>query len=272
MTVYADILVLTNFIVDYFLLKITARAVKRAPKLKRLLAASFAAALSSLAIFLPEQNFFAEMLLRAALCVLICLICFGYISPRRLAVTSLVFFTVTLCFAGGMLALSYVLKPRGAVIRNSVVYFDISPLYLICFSVVGFLFFSAFSSFIAARSKRAKTCFVTLDFCGVKGDFKAIIDSGNSLCDPIGANAVIIADKKRVQAIFGELTPEAFADRYRAVPCGTVSGAGILDGYRCERGTIITENETFSLNRPILAISRTPLCDCEAIVNPLDCV
>lgn len=271
MTVYADILVITNFIVDYFLLKITAKSVKREPKTARMLLASFAAALFSLVILLPKQNAFAEILFRVILCVGVCLICFGRMTPRRLAAASLVFFAVTFAFAGAMMAISYIFGPFGIVVNNSAVYFDISPLYLICFSVAGFLIFSLFSSLFAARSKHAKSCFVTLDFCGKKGDFAAIIDSGNSLSDPVGARAVIIADKKCAQKVFGELSPEIYAEKYRAIPCGTVSGSGLLDAYRCESGKIITEKKTFDLNRPIMAISKTPLCDCEAIVNPIDC-
>lgn len=271
MTVYADILILTNFIVDYFLLAVTAKITGGTPPLWRSIAAAFLAAGGTLIIFLPEQNLFVETAVRLLLSIVICLIAFGYKSIRQLIYASLTFFAVTFCYAGAMMALWYVLKPAGMAIRNSVVYFDISPVFLIAFSVLGFLVFTLFSAIFARRHKHAAPCFVTLEFCGKSADFTGIIDSGNSVSDPFSGGAVIIADAGKCRRVFGELTAENFPQRYRAVPCGTVSGNTLLDGFRCESGKIITENKTVNLKNPVMALSAAPLCDCEAVVNPKDC-
>lgn len=271
MTVYADILILTNFIVDYFLLAVTARITSRKPPLWRSVAAAFSAAFGTLIIFLPEQNLFSEITVRLLFSIIICLIAFGYKSIRRLLYASLTFFAVTFCYAGAMMALWYILKPSGMAIRNSVVYFDISPVFLIVFSVLGFLIFTFISTVFAKRHKRAAPCFVTLEFCGKSADFAAIIDSGNSISDPFSGGAVVITDREKCRRAFGELTAESFPQRYRAVPCVTVSGNTLLDGFRCESGRIITETKTTDLKNPVMALSAAPLCDCEAIVNPKDC-
>jgi len=271
LTVYADILILTNFIVDYFLLAVTAKITGRKPPLWRSIAAAFSAAFGTLIIFLPEQNPLSEVAVRLLFSVIICLIAFGYKSIRRLLYASLTFFAVTFCYAGAMMALWYILKPSGMAIRNSVVYFDISPVFLIVFSVLGFLIFTFISTIFAKRHKRAAPCFVTLEFCGKIADFSAIIDGGNSVSDPFSGGAVIIADGKKCRRIFGDLTAENFPQRYRAIPCGTVSGSALLDGFRCESGKIITENKTVNLKNPVMALSAAPLCDCEAVVNPKDC-
>ncbi len=271
MVIYADILIVTNFIVDYFLLAITGKIMKRHPRIIRRIISSLFAALGALTIFLPEQNAVLRLLFRLSFSVLICILYFGYEGIRRLIFSSLIFLAVTTCFAGSMIALWYIFKPSGMVINNSVVYFDISPLFLIGFSVIGFLIFSLFSFLFAQNHKTAKRCSVTLTFCGKIGNFSAIIDSGNSLSDSFTGRPVIIADGKKAISYFGELSPERYREKYRAIPCGTVSGNGILDGFRCDCGKIITENKTLKLIEPILAISKTPLTDCEAIVNPLDC-
>ena len=74
MVVYADILIVTNFIVDYFLLAITGKAVKQVPSLLRSLLAALFAACGSLIIFLPEQNAALRLLFRLSLGYVICLI------------------------------------------------------------------------------------------------------------------------------------------------------------------------------------------------------
>ncbi|MBO4693945.1 MAG: sigma-E processing peptidase SpoIIGA [Clostridia bacterium] len=271
MTIYADVLIITNFIVDYFLLSVTGKAAKQSSSLPRSLVASLFAALGSLVILFPEQNIFIRLLFRLSFGYIICIICFGYKSFRRITLISLIFFAVTTCFAGAMLALWYISKPYGMVVNNSVVYFDISPVFLIVFSVVGFIIFSLLSHFFSKRSKTAEKCFVTLSFLNKKASFDGIIDSGNSLSDGFTQRAVIILDNKNAKHSFGELSPLIYSDRYRAIPCGTVAGTTILDGFRCDSGVITTEKKVFNLEKPIMAISKVPLCDCAAIVNPLDC-
>lgn len=271
MTVYADILIITNFIVDYFLLTVTGRATKRKPPLWRQLVSAFAASLYSLVIFLPLHNKLLELLLNIAVSYAVCFLCFGFESFRRFIFSGAVFFAVAFSYAGAMLAIFYIFKPYGMVINNSVVYFNISPLFLIVFSVIGFFIFSLFSTVFSRRNTAAEKCFITLVFCGIKADFNAIIDNGNSLTDPFLQSPVIIADKNKAFSVFGQMSAEKHPERYRAIPCGTVSGEVLLDGFRCDSGKIITENKTINLTRPIIAISKTPLCDCEAIVNPADC-
>ena len=271
MAVYADILVITNFIVDYFLLKITSKIIKSPPSVWRNLLSALFAAFTSLIIFLPKQNAVIEISMRLIFSLFICFICFGYINLRRLIRASLVFFAVTFCYAGAMTAVWYIFRPYGMAINNSVVYFDITPMFLIGFSVAGFLIFTVTSSLFARRHTAAKLCDVTLVFCGKKADFKAVIDSGNSVCDTFTQRAIIITDAKKCRRVFGELNAELYPEKYRAVPCSTVSGGTLLDGFRCDGGKITADNKTVNLKGPIMALSGTPLCDCEAIVNPLDC-
>ena len=270
MIVYADILILTNLITDYFMLAATAKITRQKTRLLRMCLAAFFAAAGTLIILLPEQNKFLEFLIRLVFSFVICLLAFGYKGIRRLVSSSLIFLTVNFCYAGAMMALYYIFKPAGMVIKNSVVYFDISPLFLIVFSVAGFLVSTLFSFFFSRKNKSAKECFLILDFCGKQADFSAVIDTGNSLVDPLGGGAVIIGDRKKCRLAFGDLTPKTYPQKYRAIPCGTVLGNTILDGFRCDGGKIITQEKTVILKQPVLALSAADLCDCEAIVNPAD--
>ena len=59
------------------------------------------------------------------------------------------------------------------------------------------------------------------------------------------------------------------SSRYRILPCNTVSGSGVLEGFRCDSAVIISNNEKTVLQKPILAISKTDLADgYDAIINP----
>ena len=91
MTVYADVLVVLNLIVDYFLLRLTAIILKRQASVWRILAGAFAGALTSLYIFLPQMRVFIETLLRIVSCLLICFLTFGFKGAKA-------FFRSVLCF------------------------------------------------------------------------------------------------------------------------------------------------------------------------------
>ena len=57
--------------------------------------------------------------------------------------------------------------------------------------------------------------------------------------------------------------------RFRMIPCNTVSGNDLLEGYRCDEASVIGSNKTVILKKPILAVSKTPLDDgYNAIINP----
>ena len=78
MVVYADILILVNFIVDYFLIKLTACITKSYIKIFRMVIAAFIGSIFSLYIFLPPLNPFLEILLKLVTSAVMVCIGFGF--------------------------------------------------------------------------------------------------------------------------------------------------------------------------------------------------
>ena len=114
----------------------------------------------------------------------------------------------------------------------------------------------------------ARICEITLHAQGRESTVKAVIDTGNSIEDIIGGKDVIIADKSVVDRLFNadENTAQS---RYRLLPCSTVSGGGMLEGYRCDRAEILLEGRKIRLDSPVIAISKTRLStEIPAIINP----
>ena len=66
-TVYADVLLAVNFLIDYLLLLFCARLSGRRIIRKRLLAGALVGALTSLVIFLPPLSFWPMTLLKAGI-------------------------------------------------------------------------------------------------------------------------------------------------------------------------------------------------------------
>lgn len=272
MIVYVDILIVLNLIVNYFLLSATGKILKRKALFIRLFTGAFLGAIFSLYIFLPQSPLAVEFLLRLLLCFAVSFTVFGFLNFKEYLKVTAVFFGITCLYAGSLWAVWRVFKPKGMVVNNSVVYFDISAVALIVCTVFFYFVFVAFSKIFASNAETAERCDMVVTANGNKAEFTAILDTGNSLTDVFGNSEVIISDKKTVLQLFGTTDtaekPE-LRKRYRIIPLNTVSGADMLEGFRCDTATAKLDGETVIIKNPILAISKTVFdSGYNAIINP----
>lgn len=265
MVVYADILILVNFIVDYFLLLLTSKFLHKNTRLWRLLLGAAAGGVFSLYIFLPQSNFLCQCIVQILMSAVLCLITFGFGDVKSFFRNVAALFCVNFAYSGAMIAVWLIFKPYGMVINNSVVYFNISPLFLIAFSVLGYLVANVLRRVLEKTFPQNTKCDVTI-FCGDKSlNLCAIADTGNSLNDVFGMSQIFITEAEIIDALVDYSERKT---RYRAIPCSTVTGTEILDGYRIEKAEILYKKRKYILKNPVLAISRVPLCDCKIILNP----
>ncbi len=265
MTVYADILILVNFIVDYFLLLLTEKLLHKKIRLHRLLLGAATGGIFSLYIFLPQVNFVLEFLVHILMCAIMCFITFGFYGVKDFFRCEVSLFAVNFAYSGAMIAVWYFFEPDGMVINNSVIYFDISPLFLIVFSVLGYFIVSILKRCLEKTFPQNTKCEVTV-CCGNKSlNLSGIADTGNSLSDAFGISQIFITEIDIVDVL---LCGEDRQTRYRAIPCDTVTGSEILDGYRIENAEILYNKRKYTFKNPVLAVSRVPLKDSKVIINP----
>ncbi len=266
MVVYADILILVNFIVDYFLLAIAASFLHKKPRLWRQLIGGFTGGIFSLYIIFPQSAFIVQTLVQILMCAALVLITFGFGGFKNFCRSTAVLFAVNFGYSGAMIAVWLLLKPHGMVINNSVVYFNISPLFLILFSVIGYFVVLILRKILQKNFSQCSSCEVTvrckdnsLKLCG-------IVDTGNALSDAFGISQILITESSVVDAVLG--TEKGNQARFRIIPCNTVTGEKLLDGYRIDSADIKFNKQNYSFKNPILAVSATPLDECKIIVNP----
>ena len=270
--VYVDVLLVVNLIVDFFLLKITFKLLKTDPKPIRVLISSGIGAVSSLYIFFPESGAFIDITVQLIISSLMMLSALGFKTLKYFLRSVAVFFTVTCVYGGIMTALWQVLKPKGMVINNSVVYFNISPLVLILSTVSGYFLYLFLNKILALPSKTAKKCSLNLYALGKSVGLTGIIDTGNSITDVLSNSEIIIVDKAVAVSLLGRedfSNDPLYATRYRTIPCETVMGRSLLEGFRCDMGEIRFEDKVIPLTNPVIALSKTPIKEnYSAILNP----
>lgn len=269
--VYADVLVFLNLLVNYFLLLAVSKILRKTPKILRLVMSAFLGALSSLYIFLPQLSIWLEVLLKVTVCCVMCITAFGFNGIKAFLKSAALLLGVTAAYGGLMYAIWILFSPNGMVINNSVVYFDISLVHLIVFTVLGYIIFSVLFKIFSKNAVMAKKCEITLFAIGEKISLTGIVDTGNSIEDVFSKGEIIICDKNVIPRLFGseEIRGNtALKNRYRLLPCSTVSGVDVLEGIRCDRAEVKCGNSVVTLDKPIIAISKTPINDGEAIINP----
>lgn len=270
--VYADVLIFLNTLVDYFLLLATSQFTGEKVKAVRIVLAALLGGLSCVYIFLPNVSVILELTYKICVALLLTAVCFKFKGIKQYFKNVTIFFVMTCAYAGIMFALWLIFKPYGMVINNSVVYFNISPIILVVCSAGGYILFSILWHIFSKSSKFCDKCDITV-YCNNKSiTLKAIADTGNSIEDIFDTGEVIIADKTEVEQL---LNITANSDnpnlkrRYRVLPCSTVTGYNMLEGYRTDKAIINYEGRLIPLKTPLLAISKVKLNDdYNAIINP----
>lgn len=270
MIVYVDVLITVNLAVNYFLLLGTSRLLRVSVRTWRMLLSALLGAMSSLYIFLPESTAVAELAFKIILCLIMSAVGFGIKSVKVFLKNSLAFFGVTCAYAGIMVAVWRIFRPHNMLVSNSVVYFNISPLALVAFSVAVYSGFVLVNRIFARSAAYAGECEITVDLCDGHLALNAILDTGNSITDVFGKSEIIIADSVSVEKLIKPIKGTVEADtRFRIVPCATVSGEDMLEGYRCDKALVKKDGKAVFLDKPIIAASKSALNDgYNAIVNP----
>lgn len=280
MVIYVDVLLFINLVIDYILLSITQTFVHHKPRLLRRILAATASSLFSLYIFLPPQPTVIEILMRLVASSVTVLICFGFDNPRTYLRRFFTFFAVSFIYAGLMAGIWMLFSPSVMSINNGIVYFDISPLWLIAASLLFYIAIILIKKLTGKDSEYAKRCDITLAYNDNKIQTVAMVDSGHSLTDGFSDSVVIVIDRSVAFVLFGkndtdcmirlELPKQSqIAKKYRLIPTNTVSGEGLLPAVRIDRAEISVNGNIKNIHKPTVVITSQKLSDDYSAIIPL---
>ncbi len=222
--VYIDALFLLNFVVNYLLLLAAGRLAGEVLRRLRIAAGAALGAGYAAAVFLPGLGFLVHPLCKLGVAVLMLLAAFG--GSRRLLRVSLVFFGVAAAFGGGIFALE-LLGGRGLTLRNGIFYsaMDLRLILLsaaACYVVLTLVFRRTARH--TAASRELVPAVLTLG--GRRVVLTALVDTGNTLTDPLTGRPVMVAEGEKVAALFppGQ-APDAAALRNPVAAVEQLDGA-----------------------------------------------
>ena len=220
--IYADILFLIDFIMDFLCLYITGALMSVKIKLGRLILASAVGGAYAVALqYLPETGFFLLLPLHIASAFLLVFIFCGFSSFKRLIARTAVF-VLTSAFLGGIVTAVFSLR-GGVTVNGGRAYAEISPFFLIAVALLSVA--AAYVYGLVCRKKLSQSSVKAYIRYGENGVYARLLaDTGCHVVDPITGEAVIIVASR----IFGEYKPAM----NRVIPIRSAGGVKILEGFR----------------------------------------
>ncbi len=262
-TIYVDVLLGLNLFINYFLLLAVSKFLFWEGKRRRFFLAALIGAFYSLTILLPELPDILSLIFKLLLSGVLMRIAFPFRGWIPFFKGVAVFYLMNFAFAGFMLAIWYCISPASLTIRNSVVYFSISPVLFLCLTVLSYLVIRLLQR-ITGKSKIPQTeCKITVFYKGNEISCLACVDTGNRLEEPFSGYPVIVMEKEKLPSI-----PEE--GPFRFIPFRAVHTQGLLKAFRPDKVIVQLAEKKAECENVYIAISETPLSagTFSALINP----
>lgn len=204
-TVYADVLFFVNFIINILIIEATGVVMSMVTRAWRTLLGSFIGAVYAVAVFFVDLNFTGSLIIKILISGFIVFSAFPFSGYRKFLKILGSFYLVSFIFGGFVVAtLSFTSlgAKLGAIYSNGAIYLSLPWQLLLLTSAGTYILISIFSRIRKKRIARMDVSRnLTIYFRGKRIDIKAIIDTGNSLCDPITGTPVIVCEYEEIKNI-----------------------------------------------------------------------
>lgn len=287
---YVEDLLALNFMMNIFLLYLTARLTGRNTPMARLLAGGVLAALYSLVVFWPEGGrFLYSWAGKLAVSFLIVLLTF---RPRRVVETLRLcgaFYLASFFLAGTVFAMYYFANTP-AVVRGGIYYLApprpgtlLTGVFVASLLLIGIWHFSE-----KQRRNKELRFRLRIRHRGKEAEAWALVDTGNQLREPVSGRPLCVASYRAVRELLPDVLrkaydqnldpvasltalPDADANRFGVVPFRSLENAGMLVTFRPESVFITGKDGISQADHLTFALSAKPLSldnDAEVLLSP----
>lgn len=195
MTIYIDIVLVENLIMNYIILLATGIVLKIKIKHVRLILASLLGATYSIMSYSGLIKIYNNFLLKIILSILIIYIAYNPQSVKKMWKDLLFFYLISFVFGGAAFALIYIIKPQDILMKNGL-FLGTYPLKTVILgTIVAFLIvISTFSIIKRKITSKDLICEIEIGIENKKIETKALVDTGNMLKEPITNIPVVVVE------------------------------------------------------------------------------
>ena len=278
MTIYVDVVLIENLIMNYIILFATGLILKVKIKHVRLILSSLLGAIYSIVAYGGFLQIYSSFILKIILSVIIVYIAYNPKNIKGMLKELVVFYLVSFALGGCAFALLYIVRPQDIFMKDGV-YIGTYPLKIALLGgITGFII--TYIAFKAVKTRISKNEIIYK--AAVKLDEKEItinvmLDTGNMLKDPISNSPVVLVEKSKLYDILpnnllentknilgGEWNEEeynlnTYRTKLRIIPFTSVGKQnGMMVGIKADEIKIITDvDEIINKNAIICVYEKT---------------
>ena len=195
MTIYIDVVLIENLIMNYIILLATGLILKIKIKHIRLIIGSLLGAIYTIIGYIGILEIYSSFILKIILSIMIVYIAYYPQTLKKMWKELLFFYLTSFVFGGVAFSLIYIVKPQEIIMKNGL-FLGTYPLKTVILgAIVAFvIIITAFKIIKSKISKKYLICEITVEIEGKKIITKALIDTGNMLKEPITNTPVVVIE------------------------------------------------------------------------------
>lgn len=275
MTIYIDIVLIENLLMNYIILFATGVILKIHIKHVRLILASFVGAIYTIIAYISGLKIYSNFFLKLILSVIIIYIAFNPNQLKKLLKYTLIFYLTSFVFGGVAFALIYIVKPQEILENNGLVLNSNSLKVIFISAIIAFIVviigFKIVKNKISAKDMY---CDLKIKINDKNIETKAMIDTGNFLKEPITNTPVIVVEHtllydcipeeilNHMESILGgdfseipDQVKEEYVSRLKVIPFSSLGKQnGMLLGIKAEKVIVKSGEEEKKTENVIIGI------------------
>ena len=262
MTIYIDIIIVENLIMNYIILYATGLISKSPKSYLRMFLASLIGAVYATLEYILKVNIYSNIILKTILSIIIVYIAFNPQDVKKMCKQLVLFYVTTFTFGGIATYLIYVLKPQNIIIKNGMYVGTYVLKVIFVGAIIGTIILAiAFKMAKNKITKKDMICKVKIKLNGKEETVEAMVDTGNMLKEPITGTPVVVVERtslyellpkeilNNTESILGgdfEKIPEEIKNEYvpklKLIPFASLGKQnGMLVGIKPEKIEVINE-------------------------------
>ena len=275
MTIYLDVILIENLLMNYIILFATGIILKVRIKHMRLILASLVGALYTIIAYISTLKIYSNIFLKFVLSLVIMYIAFNQKNVKKLFKFTLIFYLTSFVFGGAAFALIYIVKPQ-EILRNNGLVLNSNSLKVIFLSAIAAFVIITIGFKVVKNKITAKDmyCDIKITINHKEIETKAMIDTGNFLKEPITNTPVIVVEHtllydcipkeilNHLENILGgdfseisENIKEEYMPKLKVIPFSSLGKQnGMLLGIKAEKVIIKNEEENCTKENVIIGI------------------
>lgn len=205
MTLYIDLILLENIVMNYIILLATGMIYKTNIKYIRIFIASILGAIYAIVMYLLNLNIYHNQITKILVSICMVYIAFNACNLKVILKQIVLFYLTSFCFGGAAYYLLYCVNPNLIKTMNGVLVGTYPIKIAILGGILGFFVINISFKLIKHKlSKKDMLYDVAIFYKEKKTNVKVILDTGNLLTDPITKIPVMIVEGEKLSNIISK--------------------------------------------------------------------